>query len=67
MAELLLEKSFLGLRHWLALRALDFIFSLSVFGQSKKLEHLLDEKDEKYVQMGYAQGRLSSPFIQMRR
>ena len=48
MVEQIAEKSLLGLRHWLALRALDFILSLSVFLQSRKLEALLDEKENRY-------------------
>ena len=31
------------------------------------MERLLDEKDQIHLSQGYAQGRLSSPFIEMRR
>ena len=51
----------------MALRVLDLILSISVFMQSKKLENLLDEKEENFLQQGYAKGRLTSPFLQMRR
>jgi hypothetical protein len=36
----------LGKNHWIALRLLDLILSISVFLQSKKLENLVDEKQE---------------------
>jgi hypothetical protein len=62
-----IEKSVLGSTHWVALRVLDLILSISVFMQSRKLENLLDEKEENFLQQGYEKGRLTSPFLQMRR
>ena len=59
--------SLLNESHWIALRVLDFILSISVFLQSKKLENLLDEKEQIFLEKGYEEGRLSSPFIEMRR
>ena len=32
-----------------------------------KLQSLLDEKDELFLELGYAEGRLSSPFIRTRK
>jgi len=58
--------SFLDKNHWIAMRLLDLILSISVFLQSKKLENLLDEKEE-ILGASYKKGRLSSPFILMRR
>lgn len=63
MVEQLGFQSVLEQLHWVALRVLDLILSLQVWMQSKKLESLLDEKEENYLQQGYAEGRLSSPFI----
>ena len=65
--ELCLEKSFLGLYHWLGLRTLDFILSVLVWLQSRKLEHLLEEKDEKLKRLGYTEEQVSSDAIQIRR
>ena len=41
----LTESSMLGTNHWISMRVLDLILSISVFMQSKKLESLLDEKE----------------------
>jgi len=46
---------------------MDLILSISVFVQGKRLENLLEEKDELFLELGYAEGRLSSPFIQTRK
>ena len=39
------DKSLLKKNHWLAMRVLDLVISISVWLQSKKLENLLDEKE----------------------
>ena len=46
---------------------MDLILSISVFLQGMKLQSLLDEKDELFLELGYAEGRLSSPFIRTRK
>lgn len=56
----------LGKNHWIAMRLLDLILSISVFLQSKKLENLLDEKQE-ILEQSYYKGRLESDFITMRK
>ena len=43
--EAMTEHSMLGTNHWISMRVLDLILSISVFMQSKKLESLLDEKE----------------------
>jgi len=50
--EMFLEISILGpgQGHWVALRILDLTLSISVFMQSKKLENLMDEKEELFLQ-----------------
>ena len=49
------------------MRFMDLILSISVFLQGMKLQSLLDEKDELFLELGYAEGRLSSPFIKTRK
>lgn len=65
--EQFLGKSLFEKNHWIALRFMDLILSISVFLQGKKFENLLDEKEELFLAQGYARGRMSSPFIEMRR
>lgn len=65
--EQFLDKSLFESNHWIALRFMDLILSISVFLQGKKLENLLDEKEELFLSQGYERGRHSSPFIEMRR
>lgn len=48
------------------MRLLDLILSISVYLQSKKLENLLDEKQE-ILEQSYYKGRLESDFIKMRK
>ena len=61
-------KSLFGDFHWVALRVLDLLLCISVFFYSRKLENLLDMKEKIFQEQGgYAKGRLTSPFIQMRR
>ena len=38
---------------WIALRTIDFIISLAVFFQSKKLQKMLDEKEQFFLDKGY--------------
>ena len=52
---------------WIALRTIDFIISLAVFFQSRKLEKMLDAKEQFFLDKGYKKGRLTSPFLKMRR
>lgn len=63
----LIDKSLMTNHHFSAMRVLDLILSISVFLQSWIMEKLLDEKDEIHLKQGYAKGRLTSPFILMRR
>ena len=44
--ETIMGQSLLGNHHWIAMRVLDLVLSISVFMQSKKLESLLDEKEK---------------------
>ncbi len=60
------QNSMLGKNHWIAMRLLDLILSISVYLQSKKLENLLDEKQE-ILEQSYYKGRLESDFIKMRK
>ena len=59
--------SLLQYHHYQAMRVLDLILSVSVFLQSHMMEKLLEEKDDIHLKQGYAKGRLTSPFLQMRR
>jgi len=65
--EQILGKSLMTDHHFSAMRVLDLILSISVFLQSWIMEKLLEEKDEIHLKQGYAKGRLTSPFILMRR
>ena len=67
IVERILGKSLMKDHHISAMRVLDLILSISVFLQSWIMEKLLNEKDEIHLQQGYARGRLTSPFILMRR
>ena len=66
-SEQFIGRSLLETYHWIALRFMVLVLSISVFLQGRKLENLIDEKEELFLEQGYARGRLSSPFIQMRR
>ena len=46
---------------------MDLILSISVFIQGIQLQSLLDEKDDLYKELGYAEGRLTSPFLKTRK
>ena len=50
-----------------ALRIFDLVMAIAVYIQSRKLEKMLDDKEQFFLDKGYQQGRLSSPFIKMRR
>ena len=62
-----LDKSLMKNNHWFAIRVLDLILSISVWLQSIKMQDILDAKDEIHLNKGYAEGRLTSPFIEMRK
>jgi len=46
ICEQFIGRSLFDENHWIALRFMDLILSISIFLQAKKLENLLDEKEE---------------------
>ena len=67
MCYVFFNKSLFKQQHWLALRFIDLVLSIIVFVQGRRIGKLLEEKDQLFLDLGYAEGRLSSPFLRTRK